>query len=553
MRARDSLPIKYRPKTLKTFMASPQTTNLVRGMLHGEIVRTIMISGSTGSGKTTLARILAAHFNCKNISSDLVACGECESCTGIYAGKGQDVHEVNCASDRGIDAAKQLAVNAQYSPRGNFRVFILDESHSLTPQAWQSLLKVIEEPASSTVFIVCTSEPQAVPDTIRGRTLHIKLKPHSPEAIVGLLKRVVTRENADELSEEAYSRIAQASEGSARQALMMLEAVLLSSIGAADAGELEAVIKQVTEASPAKLARAWLTALHADDAFDALTVAAWAADVAVPFIDAAVRMNGHLLRGLSDAEPDPYYSDLAHIKIDPATVVVVSQTLLEAHAAIKSFTAPDHHALLLTHTLKAVGRTFEQSFALVDRSKKPAPISALAPQPEPATAPAPVEQKPEPAQQPVLVVFTRAPSVEDDKPEAVEPVAEKPAKAKKPKKEKVAATPAATETKPDEIKVDKPIRPVTLGGTTYGCKTDGDIVLVVVKQAGKDGFIKRTEIRTLVTFSGYELSNMSAAISNLVKSGRLELDKDGSPKITAEGTDRLDTLAVKQPEVVPQP
>lgn len=198
------LSVKYRPKSLKTFVGQDAAKAVVESLLAKGWPGAVLISGSTGSGKTTLARIIAKELESQNC---------CE--------------EINIGDSRGIDDIRQLAEKAKLAPfaSSKYRIFILDEVHMLTSTAASALLKVLEEPCKTTKFILCTDQPEKLLKTILGRCVKIQLKTMIPEDFVPYLKYVCKKEEV-KISEDKLLNIAQLAGGQPRESLQMLELAL---------------------------------------------------------------------------------------------------------------------------------------------------------------------------------------------------------------------------------------------------------------------------------------------------------------------------------------
>jgi len=214
---------KWRPRSFSTLVGQE---HVVRALTHAldqkRLHHAYLFTGTRGVGKTTLARILAKALNCETgITS--TPCGVCSACTEIDSGRFVDLIEIDAATNTGIDNMRELQDNAVYSPtRGRFKVFVIDEVHMLSKQAFNSMLKTFEEPPEHIKFILATTDPQKIPVTVLSRCLQFNLKQMSREAIYGHLGYILKEENT--ASEPAALRlIAQAAQGSMRDALSLLD------------------------------------------------------------------------------------------------------------------------------------------------------------------------------------------------------------------------------------------------------------------------------------------------------------------------------------------
>ena len=178
--------------------------------------------GSRGTGKTSLAKILARSLNCVN-GPTVTPCGECESCRTIAAGSSLDVIEMDAASNRSVDDIRDLRERVGYAPAaGNWKVYILDEAHMLTREAWNAFLKTLEEPPPNTVFVLCTTEPHKVMPTIVDRCQRFDFQRPSLEQIAAVLRRVASAESI-EIDDGAVAAIARSARGSFRDGLGTLD------------------------------------------------------------------------------------------------------------------------------------------------------------------------------------------------------------------------------------------------------------------------------------------------------------------------------------------
>ena len=207
----------YRPRAFAEVLGQEHITSILkRQSIANQFSHSYCFYGPSGSGKTSTARILAMALNCLNLK-DGEPCGECPSCQAIIDGRHWDVQEIDGARFRGIDSIKELCYRAYFAPMGKCKVYIIDECHMLTPEAWAAMLKLIEEPPPSLCIILCTTNREAIPDTIVSRCQEYPFDGIKPEAIMQKLKLICQRENLKH-EEITISTIAQMSLGNLRAA-----------------------------------------------------------------------------------------------------------------------------------------------------------------------------------------------------------------------------------------------------------------------------------------------------------------------------------------------
>jgi DNA polymerase III subunit gamma/tau len=252
---------KYRPQKFSEVIGQEHVTRTLQNALEqGRTAHGYIFSGHRGIGKTTVARILAAALNCRSKDHPVSEpCGICESCTEIRAGNAVDVIEIDAATNRGIDEIRELREAARYRPaRDRFKIYILDEAHQITDAAFNALLKTLEEPPDHIVFMLATTQPEDIPQTIRSRCQHFSFRAVKFDDIVGQLRDLVGREKI-EADEDALALLAEAGDGSMRDALSILDQAIASSsgkltadavrnlVGAAPAHILEEVMQAVSD------------------------------------------------------------------------------------------------------------------------------------------------------------------------------------------------------------------------------------------------------------------------------------------------------------------
>ena len=206
----------------------------------GRVSHAYLFSGPRGTGKTSSARILAKALNCE-APVDGEPCGVCASCTEITAGSSMDVHELDAASNNGVDAMRDLVAHAGLGTPGRWKIYIVDEVHMLSTAAANALLKTLEEPPAHVVFVLATTDPQKVPPTIRSRTQHLEFRLLGAETLTGLLESVNDSAGLG-LDETAVSAAVRRGRGSARDALSALDQVVAAGSSEAARPELSQVI-----------------------------------------------------------------------------------------------------------------------------------------------------------------------------------------------------------------------------------------------------------------------------------------------------------------------
>ena len=214
---------KWRPQTFADLVGQEHVTNtLANAIKNNRVAHAYIFSGARGVGKTTAARILAKAMNCVN-GPTREPCGVCEACKEIAAGTSLDVIEIDAASNRGIDQIRELREMVRYAPAAaRSKVVILDEAHMLTGEASNALLKTLEEPPDRVIFVMATTQPDDLEDTIRSRSQHFHFRALTFSEITDRLKFIAEKENLT-IDGGALSVIGRMAEGSMRDALSLLE------------------------------------------------------------------------------------------------------------------------------------------------------------------------------------------------------------------------------------------------------------------------------------------------------------------------------------------
>lgn len=254
-----SFSLKYRPLVLEDMVGQDAAVLQIKGMFErSEIAPSFLITGPTGSGKTTLARIIARMANDEAPDSSELT----------------DTVEINGAEARGIDDVRQLIKASKFAPKKNYRIYILDEIHQWTPQAKQAFLKVLEEPSKKTIFILCTNEPEKLPSTIIGRCQQIRLSRVSLKECALLLRDVAKKEGFD-FPVAVLKQIAHLTRGHPRDGLQALEAVCNYASGGGDvtdADKLISAIEQVVLVPPSDYLEKYLLSIYRGNYTTALRI-----------------------------------------------------------------------------------------------------------------------------------------------------------------------------------------------------------------------------------------------------------------------------------------
>jgi DNA polymerase-3 subunit gamma/tau len=261
---------KYRPQKFSEVIGQEHVTRTLKNAIaQGRIAHGYIFSGHRGIGKTTIARILAMALNCRSQDHPVPEpCGVCDACVEIRAGNAVDVIEIDAATNRGIDEIRELREAARYRPaRDRFKIYILDEAHQITDAAFNALLKTLEEPPSHIVFMMATTQPEDIPQTIRSRCQHFSFHAVRFDDIVQQL-RDIARQEGIEADDNALAMLAQVGDGSMRDALSIMDQaiaccgttlsgdVVRGLVGTVSSNVLEDVMDAVARNSSADVLRA---------------------------------------------------------------------------------------------------------------------------------------------------------------------------------------------------------------------------------------------------------------------------------------------------------
>src|SRR5690349_2268867 len=259
---------KYRPQRFADVIGQEHVTRTLQNAIEqGRIAHGYIFSGHRGIGKTTIARILAMALNCRSKDRPVAEpCGVCESCTEIRAGNAVDVIEIDAATNRGIDEVRELREAARYRPaRDRFKIWILDEAHQITDAAFNALLKTLEEPPAHVIFMMATTQPEDIPQTIRSRCQHFSFHAVRFAEIVEQLRSIAKQEGID-ADNNALAMLAEAGDGSMRDALSIMDQAI-ACCGERLTGE---VIRGLVGAVPSEVLEEMMNAVAANSSEDVL-------------------------------------------------------------------------------------------------------------------------------------------------------------------------------------------------------------------------------------------------------------------------------------------
>jgi DNA polymerase-3 subunit gamma/tau len=391
---------KYRPRSFESLVGQE---HVVRALTHAleqkRLHHAYLFTGTRGVGKTTLSRILAKCLNCIGAdgNGDITAhpCGACEACVAIDAGRFVDYIEMDAASNRGVDDMAQLLEQAVYAPsNARFKVYMIDEVHMLSNQAFNAMLKTLEEPPPHVKFILATTDPQKIPVTVLSRCLQFNLKQMPPGHIVGHLENILGQEDIA-FETPALRLLAQGAHGSMRDALSLTDQAIAYAAGKVTLDAVQSMLGALDQSFLVRL----LDALAADDGAGLLAVADDMAARSLSY-DAALQDLGSLLHRIALAQLAPAalpedVPEREHI-LRLAGIFSAEEVQLyyqiAVHGRNELALAPDDYAGFTMSLLRMLA--FRPGNAPAEEAPAPrvaqeAPPVRIAPKPAPAAAPAP--------------------------------------------------------------------------------------------------------------------------------------------------------------------
>ena len=413
---------QYRPQDLAHVVGQRHVVQtLTNAIEQGRVRHAYLFAGPRGTGKTSLAKILGKSLNCQNADGPTIApCLECESCRTVQDGTALDVLELDAASNRGIDDIREIRDRVNQQPvLGRYRVYILDEAHSLTTDAANALLKTLEEPPPHVIFILCTTEPHRLPDTVRGRCQSFSFLRPTPDELLEALRRIADAESIG-ADDDVLRLIARHAGGSFRDAISSLDQLSSASGGAIDTVSAQAILGVVDDEVLTRL----VDAVNGGDARTALVLldelVEGGQDLSRLIRDLIDRLRSVLLTLELGAPPRSAMLGAtveeavrrAAEQMTEAAAITLIDGLLAAEGSLRS--GADARLALEILLIKAArpagDRTLDGALRRIEALEGGAPARAAAPLPPPvATEPAPLPAAAAPPAPPTPPAIPEAP------------------------------------------------------------------------------------------------------------------------------------------------
>ncbi len=369
---------KYRPQKFSEVIGQQHIVSVLKNALKANKVwHALIFSGMRGTGKTSIARILAKTLNCLNLTEDFEPCNKCDNCIEITQGTSVDVIEIDAASNRGIDDIRSLRESVKYVPvKCKYKVYIIDEAHQITDAAFNALLKTLEEPPSYVIFILATTEFNALPLTIVSRCQVFHFRPVPTSVIFNQLKNVVIQENKkDKITDDALNLIADLSTGSVRDALSLLDQIL--SLTEVYNVVNISIVRQILGYTSVEVVHKYvelLTTAQPKLLFDYINEIYYSGIDLLQFSKDLLEFFHQLLyKKVSDINSSVYNVDLFKDKFSTEQVVAIIQQLIRLSEEIKRVEYPktlfEIYTLRLTHQYKEI----DELIKLIEQQKEVQP------------------------------------------------------------------------------------------------------------------------------------------------------------------------------------
>src|SRR5687767_7300441 len=390
---------KWRPRVFEEIVGQPHVvTALVNALETKRLHHAYLFTGTRGTGKTTLARILAKAINCETGITPR-PCGKCRACTEIDAGRFVDLLEVDAATNTKVDEMRELLDTAQYMPvAGRFKVYIIDEVHMLSRHAFNSMLKTLEEPPEHVKFILATTDPQRLPVTVLSRCLQFTLKPQSPPVVAAHLKRVLEAEGVA-FEEPALHLLGKAAAGSLRDSLSLLDQAIAHGGGRVSAERVGEMLGTLG----GDLIWPLLERVAAGDGKGAIAEAERIAGRSVSYEAALDELAAILHRvalvqaGVEPAADDPDAARVSGLaaQLDPGAIQVMYQVAVLGRRDLAL--APDEYAGFTMTVLRMLSFVAPQARSQAAGSAGQGRAAPVAPPVRAAAPPRPVSTAPQPS------------------------------------------------------------------------------------------------------------------------------------------------------------